>query len=69
MSGGTHRSFKILHRVAGSLALLLFIVMVFGGLVAGVSAGTIVVRAGATMVGVLVLGRVIIKVISTFEEV
>jgi hypothetical protein len=51
------------------LSLVLLTIIVFGGLRAGVSASVIVFRAFVVMGGVFVFGRILIRVIATFEEI
>jgi len=69
MSEKDRRSYEYIHRLFSGLALLLLVVAVIGGMRAGVSAPVIAFRACLVMLGVSCVGRVVLKLMATFEEV
>lgn len=64
-----YNKYAPIRRLINWLCMVLCGVALCGGIMAGVSAGTIVLRATLIVLLVLFLGRVIITVITTFEEV
>ena len=62
-------SFTYLQKLAASVCLLALVVMLAGGLLAGVPVITVSYRACAVMVVVKIITRILVSVLSTYEEI
>jgi hypothetical protein len=62
-------SYAYLQKLAAAVCLLAFVVMLAAGLLAGVSVITITYRACIVMVAVKVIARILVSVLTNYEEI
>ena len=63
-----HSSFAAFYKFASAISLLTFFVVVVSGLMAEVSVVTITYRACVVIVLVAMIGRVLLSILATYEE-
>lgn len=59
----------MIRRLCAGLALLALFIVLVAGIIAGVSLSTINFRAIVAVGGVFILGRVLLRVFKTYEEI
>ncbi|MCB0353329.1 MAG: hypothetical protein KDD64_07395 [Bdellovibrionales bacterium] len=60
--------YQLIHRLKAAVALLAFLVVVVAGMMAGLSVGTIMIRATIVLLCIFVISRVVIQIMVTHEE-
>ncbi len=62
-------SHKILHQLFAWTSCILILVVVVAGIQAGVELRTLIERSAIVLVSLMFVGRVVIRIVSVFEEV